>query len=136
MFREFNKEGGQSKPRYGQITLCWDEDKAKAEELAQKMWPIAAMSWDIKSDVAAPTAFEEIAKHIPVAEVAKKVICGPDPAPIIKQVQEFRDAGFDHIYFHQVGENIAEFMRFYERELAPALSSKKELIGSGSRNGR
>ena len=136
VFREFNKEGGQSKPRYGQITLCWDEDKAKAEELARKMWSISAMSWDIKSDVASPAAFEEIAKHIPVAEVAKKVICGPDPEPIVKQVQAYRDAGFDHIYFHQVGENIAEFMRFYERELAPALSSKKELVGSGSRNGR
>jgi G6PDH family F420-dependent oxidoreductase len=136
MFRAFNEAGGQSKPRYGQITICWDEDRAKAEERAHRIWPVAAMGWDAKSDVAAPTIFEDFAKYIPVEEVTKKIICGPDPEPIVRQVKKLRDAGFDHIYFHQVGENIGPFMRFFERELAPALSGNRELAGAGSRNGR
>ena len=135
LFREFNREGGQSKPRYGQITVCWDEDRAKAEELAHRMWPVSAMSWDLKSDVAAPSAFQEVANYIPMEEVTKKIVCGPDPEPIIRQVQQYRDAGFDHIYFHQVGENIAPFMRFFEREIAPALIGKRELAAAGGRNG-
>ncbi len=136
VFKNFNEEGGTSKPRYGQITICWDEDKAAAEERAHRIWPISALGWDAKSDIAAPEIFGDIAKFIPVQDVAKKILCGPDPEPIIQQVKEFRDGGFDHIYFHQIGDNIGPFMRFFERELAPALSGQMEMAGSGSRNGR
>ena len=43
--------------------------------------------------------------------------CGPDPEPILEQIREYEQAGFDHVYIHQVGPNQEGFLRFAEREL-------------------
>ena len=122
VFNEFNSNGGQSKPRYGQITVCWDEDKAEAEERLYKTWPISPLDWDAKSDIPSPHIFGNIAKLIPKEEVIKSTPCGPDPAPIIEKVKQYHEAGFDHIYFHQIGQNIGPFLKFFEREIEPALA--------------
>jgi hypothetical protein len=36
-------------------------------------------------------------------------------------VREFVDAGYDHVYLHQVGPDQEGFLRFAETELLPAL---------------
>ena len=35
----------------------------------------------------------------------------------MEQVRKWEEAGFDHISFHQVGEDQHGFFRFWEREL-------------------
>ena len=42
---------------------------------------------------------------------------------ISPKIAAYRDAGFDHIYLHQVGPDQQGFMRFYERSLLPELES-------------
>ena len=54
-------------------------------------------------------------------DVAESVVCGPDVERYAEQVQQYVDAGFDHIYFHQVGPDQEGFFRFWEQELAPQL---------------
>ena len=34
----------------------------------------------------------------------------------------FADAGYDHVYFHQIGPDQEGFLRFAERELLPVAS--------------
>jgi len=45
------------------------------------------------------------------------VVCGPDPQPYIELLQKYIDAGYDHLYIHQIGPDQAGFFKFYEREL-------------------
>ena len=53
-------------------------------------------------------------------EVLADVIpCGPDPEPVLEKVRAFKQAGFDNVYFHQIGPDQAGFLRFAERELMP-----------------
>ena len=47
--------------------------------------------------------------------------CGPAVEPIVDSVRQYRDAGYDHLYFHQIGRDPDGFFRFWERELQPAL---------------
>jgi coenzyme F420-dependent glucose-6-phosphate dehydrogenase len=49
------------------------------------------------------------------------VVCGPDPERYVEATTEFVEAGYDHVYFHQIGPDQEGFFRFYERELAPRL---------------
>ena len=35
------------------------------------------------------------------------------------------EAGVDHVYFHQIGDDQEGFCRFWEKELAPALADLK-----------
>jgi hypothetical protein len=52
-------------------------------------------------------------------------------------VREFVDAGYDHVYLHQVGPDQEGFFGFCERELFSALRDqlKPEALQLGSENG-
>ena len=49
------------------------------------------------------------------------MVCGPDPERHIEKIQKFIDAGYDHVYVHQIGADQEGFIRFYEREVLPQL---------------
>jgi len=54
-------------------------------------------------------------------KVAESVVCGPDPQRHLEAIREYVDAGFDHVYIHQVGPDQAGFVDFYRGEILPAL---------------
>jgi len=54
-------------------------------------------------------------------DVAKQTPCGPDPGPYLELIGKYADAGFTHIYVHQIGDNQDEFADFAARELMPRL---------------
>ena len=54
-------------------------------------------------------------------QVAKLVPCGPDAERHLAKIAEYVDAGYDHVYIHQIGPDQTGFIRFAEGELLPAL---------------
>ena len=52
-------------------------------------------------------------------DVAEAVVCGPDPDAHLEGIEKFADAGFDHVYVHQVGPDQAGFVDFYASEVVP-----------------
>jgi len=54
-------------------------------------------------------------------DVAEQTPCGPDPAPYLDLIGKYADAGFTHVYIHQIGDNQAEFVDFAAKELMPKL---------------
>jgi hypothetical protein len=46
---------------------------------------------------------------------------GPDPQPYLEQIGKYADAGFTHVYVHQIGDNQDEFAEFAAKELMPKL---------------
>ncbi len=48
-------------------------------------------------------------------------MCGPDPERHISKLGEYLDAGYDHVWVHQIGPDQEGFFRFYEREVLPKL---------------
>ena len=55
------------------------------------------------------------------ADVAETVVCGPDPELHLSKITEFAEAGFDHVYVHQVGPDQEAFFSFYEQEILPKI---------------
>jgi hypothetical protein len=82
-------------------------------------WPTGALPGPLKSDLPLPSQFEAAAKLVTEEELAKRVPCGPDPERHVKAIREFIDAGFSHVYIHQIGPDQEGFCRFYEREILP-----------------
>lgn len=113
----FRKAGGGDKPRYGQITVCWAESREEAIDTAYKIWPNAGLKGDLSQELRTVKHFENAIEMVTKEDIAEAVACGPDPEPYVEQIQKFIDAGFDHIYIHQVGPDQAGFFRFFEREL-------------------
>jgi coenzyme F420-dependent glucose-6-phosphate dehydrogenase len=59
---------------------------------------------------------------VTVEQIAESIPCGPNPAPVLEQARTYLDAGFDHVYFHQVGPDQQGFIEFAKRELLPELT--------------
>ena len=55
-------------------------------------------------------------------DVAESVVCGPDAGPVLEQIDAYVEAGYDHVYLHQVGPDQEGFFAFAEREILPRYS--------------
>ena len=75
----------------------------------------------LSQDLPTWTHFEQAAQLVSEDDATKSVPCGPDVEPVIESVRKFVDAGYDHLYFHQIGPDQAGFFRFWNHRLHPAL---------------
>ncbi|MEA2525060.1 MAG: hypothetical protein QOF73_2287 [Thermomicrobiales bacterium] len=117
----FEGAGGAGKPRFAQATVCWAEDEATARRTAHELWAFSALPGELSQELPMPAHFEQATQIITEEMVAESIVCGPDPAKHVEQMQKYVDAGFDHIYIHQVGPDQEGFMRFYQQEVLPKL---------------
>ena len=46
---------------------------------------------------------------------------GPDPDRHVEGIKQFVDAGYTHVYVHQLGPDQEGFFSFYESEVLPKL---------------
>lgn len=113
----FREAGGGDKPCYGQITVCWAATREEAVDTAHKIWPNSGLKGDFNTELRTVVHFEQATKMVTKEDVAESVVCGPDPEPYVKELQKFLDAGYDHLYIHQVGPDQKGFFTFFEREL-------------------
>jgi G6PDH family F420-dependent oxidoreductase len=113
---------GGTGPRYAQLNLCWAEDEATARETAHRVWPNAAIPGQLSQDLPTWTHFEQAAELVSADAATSSVPCGPDVEPLLESVRTYRDAGYDHLYFHQIGPDQRGFLDFWTRTLRPALA--------------
>jgi coenzyme F420-dependent glucose-6-phosphate dehydrogenase len=119
--KTFQGAGGKGKPRYGQLTVCWARDEAEARRTAHKIWPNAGLPGELSQELPTPAHFEQAAKLVTEEALAEQVVCGPDPKRHIEQIRKFLDAGFDHVYIHQVGPDQEGFLNFYAEQVLPKI---------------
>jgi coenzyme F420-dependent glucose-6-phosphate dehydrogenase len=117
--------GGSGGPKIGQASVCWAKDEASAKRTALEWWPTGAIPGDSSQELPLPSSFESLAKLVTEDSVAEQIACGPDPEAHLAKIQPFIDAGFDHVYLHQVGPDQEGFLRFAERELLPRLGRSR-----------
>jgi len=113
------KSQGNAGPRVAQLTVCYAATVDEAKQIAHKMWPNAALKGAFKMELPIPQHFEEAASTVTPDQVAESVICGPDSQPIFDKLDTYLEAGFDHIYIHQVGRDQERFFNFAKDEILP-----------------
>ena len=118
----FRERGGEGKPTYGQLDVCWAESEEEAKRTALEWWPNAATSGSHTFELPLPAHFEEITEWVDEDDIGESIVCGPDPQRHLDAISEYAEAGYDHVYVHQVGPDQAGFFDFYSREVLPQLS--------------
>ena len=124
----FRKAGGDG-PMYGQVTVCWDEDEARARRTAFEWWPNAAMKGELGQELRTPKHFEQVIDMVSEDDVAEAIVCGPDADRHIERIEEYAKAGYDHVYVHQVGPDQEGFMRFYRERVLPHFGQEATTTG-------
>jgi coenzyme F420-dependent glucose-6-phosphate dehydrogenase len=123
LVKTFETSGGQGKPRYAEIQVCWARSEDEARRTALEFWPVAAIAGPLHAELPLPSHFEVATESVTQERVAREVACGPDPDRHVAEIRKYADAGFDHLCVHQVGPDQEGFVRFYEREVLPRLTS-------------
>jgi G6PDH family F420-dependent oxidoreductase len=118
---EFRARGGEGKPTYGQLHVCWAASEDEARKTALEYWPNGGISGNHFLELPLPSHFEQGTELVDEETIAKGIVCGPDPEKHLEKIQEFIEAGYDHVYVHQVGPDQDGFFDFYERLVLPAL---------------
>lgn len=121
LIRRFKKMAGGRRPCYGELTVCWGKDEAKSRQTARERWPIQAMAAPLAWELPMPAHFEAVAELVTGDAMAESMVCGPDPKRHLEAIEEYADAGYDHVCVHQVGPDQAGFMHFYKTEIFPRL---------------
>lgn len=115
------EQAGGSGPIFSQLTLCWGPDRDEAIALAHQQWPNTGLPGQLNQELRTMLDFEQAVGLVTPELIGEKVPCGPDPEPVIEKVLEARDAGVDHLYFHQIGDDQDGFVTFWEKEIRDAL---------------
>jgi hypothetical protein len=64
-----------------------------------------------------------LTKDVTEEQVAAAISCGPDPKVHLRSIRAYLDAGYDHVYVHQIGPDQAGFLEFAQRELMGRLDA-------------
>jgi G6PDH family F420-dependent oxidoreductase len=118
---EAYRTAGGKGPRYCQLHHCWAAGEKEARATARKWWPNAAIGGELGMELPLPRHYEQAAETVTEDDVAQQVSCGPDPEVHLDPVRKALEAGFDHVYLHQIGPDQDGFLRFFEQELRPRL---------------
>jgi coenzyme F420-dependent glucose-6-phosphate dehydrogenase len=119
--QEFVKAGGKAKDCYAEVTVCWAIEESEARGIAHEYWPTAALTGELSQVLPVPAHFEQAAKMVKEEDVAREIVCGPEPERYLAKINEYAEAGYDHVWIHQVGPDQEGFFRFFEKEVFPNL---------------
>jgi G6PDH family F420-dependent oxidoreductase len=121
LLEAFDRAGGAGKARYGEVTVCWARTEAEALRTAHECWPNAGLPGELSSELALPQFVEQAASLVREEDLAHEIALGPDPEKHLEKIRKFVNAGYDHIWIHQIGPDQDGFFDFYENEILPAL---------------
>ena len=120
LIEKFTDAGG-SGPKYGQVTVCWAADEDSAKKTAYEWWPNAGIGGELSQELPLPRHFEQAAQLVSPDDLAEKLPLGPDPDRHAEAIKQYVDAGYDHVYIHQIGPDQEGFFDFWVRELRAKL---------------
>jgi coenzyme F420-dependent glucose-6-phosphate dehydrogenase len=118
----FREAGGEGKPVVGQIEVCFAESEQEAVDTVHEWWPQTALGGELTYELKLPAHFEQACELVTKEDIAESPLpLGPDPDRHVDGIRQFLDAGYTHVYVHQLGPDQDGFLSFYEREVLPKL---------------
>jgi len=114
--------GGQG-PIYGQVTVSWAPSEEEGRRIALEVWPNAGIPGQLSQDLPTWTHFEQAAKLVTEDLIAESVPCGNDAGRVAESIQQYVEAGFDHVHLHQIGQDQRTFIDAWQRHIRPRLEA-------------
>jgi len=117
----FERSGGAGKPKYGQLTVCWAESDDEGAKRVCEIWPNAALGGELTYELPLPRHFEQATEDVTPEQIKEALPVGPDADRYLDQIRQYEQAGYTHLYLHQIGPDQEGFFRFWREELAPRI---------------
>ena len=119
IIQKFDEAGGRGKPKYGQVTVCYADSKDEARKTAFEVWPNALVEGSASQELPLPKDFEQLVEGRDPNELDETLVLGNDPDEFAEEIGKYDDAGYTHVYVHQIGPDQAGFLEFAKTSLFP-----------------
>jgi hypothetical protein len=108
------------------MSVCWADSEAEARRTALEWWPLAALHGEVTQELPNPSQFTDLAKSVTEDQIAESILCSPDAARHLERIQGYADAGYDHVYVHQIGPDQDGFIDFMARDVMPRVGKSTQ----------
>ncbi|MFP9191763.1 TIGR03557 family F420-dependent LLM class oxidoreductase [Natronosalvus vescus] len=117
---EAYEEAGGEGPTYTQLHNCYAETEEEAIDTVYELWPNGSIPGELGQELPSPAHFEQAAELVEREDVVESgAVTGPDPEAHVESLQAAIDAGYDHVYVHQIGDEQERAIAFYEEVILP-----------------
>jgi coenzyme F420-dependent glucose-6-phosphate dehydrogenase len=114
-------EAGGTGPRYAQLNVCYGPDEDTCRKIVDEVWPNSSFPGTLSQDLPTPAHFGQLASAATTDQRVGSTPCGPAVEPILESVQAYLDAGFDHLYLHQIGPDQDAWFDAWQGEVGEAV---------------
>ncbi|WP_207478160.1 TIGR03885 family FMN-dependent LLM class oxidoreductase [Arenibaculum pallidiluteum] len=119
----FRRGGGEGKPVYFKMDLCWAASDAEALRQAHEQWRFNVLGGDVNWTLRTPEDFETAARFIRPEDMAKAVHVSADPGRHAAWIAEYAEIGFESIDLHNVGADQEAFIDVFGARVLPQVRS-------------
>ncbi len=114
-------ERGGEGPRYTQLHACVADSEEEAVRTVHERWPNDALPGELSAELPTTAHFEQACGMVEEEDIRESSIdMGRDADAHIESIQQCIEAGYDHVYVHQIGDDQETAMEFYESEVLPS----------------
>ncbi|PSQ32347.1 LLM class F420-dependent oxidoreductase [Halobacteriales archaeon QS_9_67_15] len=115
------EDNGGEGPRFCQLQACVADSEGEAVSTAHELWPNSALPGELGNVLPTPAHFEQATQLVSEDDIAEgSIMTGPDAQQHIDSIQEALDAGYDHVYTMQIGDDQAALFDLYREDVLPS----------------
>lgn len=115
------KNSDGSGPSYCQLHACYAGSEDEAIETVHRVWPNSGLPGELAAELPTTTHFEQATRMVSKDDIRDgSILTEPDADAHIENIQTAVDAGYDHVYMHQIGDDQDALFDLYEEEVLPS----------------
>lgn len=118
----WGERGGDRAATWTEVPFAWAPTGEEGLRLAHERFRFGVPGWKVMAELPNPVNFDAATAQITPEAMADAVPHGPDPAPYVREVQGYLDAGFRNLSIVPVGDDLAATIAFWQDEVRPALT--------------
>ena len=115
------EDAGGEGPRLTQLHACVADSEDAAVATAHEQWANSGLPGELAAELPTTAHFEQATRTVSEADIREGSIITEQRADAhIESFQQAIDAGYDHVYVHQIGDDQAAALDLYENEILPS----------------
>lgn len=117
--RRFRGVGGGDKPCQAGFKAAFAESEEEGMRIAYERWPNAGIPGELSQVLPSPRHFEQASQLVKPEMMKKVFVCGNDPDAHLKQIDAYKQAGYDELYVANIGPHHEGLIEMYAKHILP-----------------
>ena len=122
MIEAFRAGGGEGKPLYLQVHVCYAASENTALDIAFDQWRSNVFAPPVCWDLELPEHFDEVSRFVRKEDLHGSVLISADTSRFVDWIGRYAELGFDGIYLHHVGIEQRDFIEAFGARVLPAFA--------------